>query len=194
MAGPAGGGNSGAGDMLRDVPYTVVEVVHLCAHCGRELRPGRRKSARFCDGVHRQRAYRRRRVAVPETRPRLTPRRGATLRDAYLNQLRRDDLVGFLLLMHDEWEAELRDFAARLAERGDDGLVAATLAAANAALPVPDEAPYHIPEVARGATRAADASPVRVRTAPRTAPAPADRPGKSADAGELAEGRPPTSR
>lgn len=159
---------------LRDVPYTVVEVIHVCAHCGRELRPGRRKSARFCDGVHRQRAYRRRRVAVPETRPRLTPRRGATLRDAYLNQLRRDDLVGFLLLMHDEWESELRDFAARLAEREDDDLGAATMAAANAALPIPDEAPYHIPEVARGATRVADAS----RTGPGPGPT-ASRPGAS---------------
>jgi hypothetical protein len=113
------------------VRSTVVEVIRLCVHCGRELRPGLRKTARFCDGVHRQRAYRRRRVAVPETRPRQQPTRGLTLREAYLDWQRKNDLTGFLLDRYDEWEADLATLAARVAE-GEAGAAAAVLANAAA--------------------------------------------------------------
>ena len=107
--------------------YRVVEVIRLCGHCGRELRPGARKTQRYCDGRHRQAAYRRRRVAVPETRPRQEPRRGATLRAAHLADQRAEDPVRFLLDRIAEDERWMAGYLERAAEE-DRRWMAAVLA------------------------------------------------------------------
>jgi hypothetical protein len=133
--------------------YRVVEVVRLCAHCGRELRPGARKTQRFCDGRHRQAGYRRRRVAVPETRPRQEPRRGVTLRGEYLAQQRAEDPVRWLLDRIAEDEAWLAGYLERAAR--EDAAVVAMLAAeddaAGAAIAALDRSPGGA--IPRGADR-----------------------------------------
>jgi len=94
----------------------VVAVIRVCLHCGRELRPDAPKTALYCNGVHKQRAYRRRRAAVPVSRPRQDSRRGATLQAGHLAEQRAEDPVRFLLERIDEDDRWMAGYLDRVAE------------------------------------------------------------------------------